>query len=154
MDATSHVTERGEILRLLRYSRPYTGLLVLGTLLMALMAAIEGLVAFSLKPALDIVLNPHSSLQTLELFRIWHTNRVITLNSFVPRHIHNVWNIFAISFILLFLIKGAAEYFGAVIIQYVGLASIMDLRNDAYSKVIQQPGDSLSTIRLAASCPR
>src|SRR5579862_6252054 len=112
MDGTSHVTDRGEILRLLRYSRPYAGLLALGILLMALMAIIEGLVAFSLKPALDIVLNPHSALQTLALFTIPFTNRTITLNSFVPHRIHNVWNVFAISIVLMFLIKGAAEYFG------------------------------------------
>ncbi len=139
MDGTSHVTERGEILRLLRYSRPYAGLLALGILLMAVMAAIEGLVAFSLKPALDIVLNPRSTLQTLTLFTIPHTNRAITLNSFVPRHIHNVWNVYAISIVLLFIVKGAAEYFGSVLIQYVGLSSVMDLRNAAYSKVVQQP---------------
>jgi ATP-binding cassette, subfamily B, bacterial MsbA len=139
MDGTSHVTDRAEILRLVRYSRPYALLLALGVLLMAVMAALEGLVAFSLKPALDIVLNPHSALQTLSLFTIPFTHHVITLNRFVPRRIHNVWNVFAISIVLMFLIKGAAEYFGSVIIQYVGLSSVMDLRNDAYSKVVQQP---------------
>ena len=35
--------------------------------------------------------------------------------------------------------KDLAEYFGSTLIRYVGLASITDMRNEVYGKVVQQP---------------
>ena len=46
-------------------------------------------------PRCDIVLNPQSTVQKLELFRIPGTAHVVYLNSFVPSRIHHVWSVFA-----------------------------------------------------------
>jgi subfamily B ATP-binding cassette protein MsbA len=132
-------TEREELARLLGYVRPYTPLMVLGTLLMAVMGAIEGLTAFAIKPALDVILNPASQVQKLALFTVPGTNHIVYLNSFVPSRVHHVWSVFALALVFLFLIKAAAEFFGVTLIQYAGLSSVTDLRNRAYSKVVQQP---------------
>jgi len=64
---------------------------------------------------------------------------VVSLNNFVPSRVHHVWSVFALALLFLFLIKAVAEYVGATLIQYAGLSSITDLRNQAYAKVVQQP---------------
>jgi ATP-binding cassette, subfamily B, bacterial MsbA len=139
MDGPRRLRQRDEIWRLLRYLKPYTALFVLGILLIAVMGIAEGIVAFAIKPALDVVLNPHSTVQTLALFTIPHTHHVVYLNSFVPHRVRYVWSVFAIALLFLFLIKGVAEYFGSTLIQYVGVAGVTDLRNQVYSKLVQQP---------------
>lgn len=131
--------ERDEIRRLLRYIRPYTPRLVLGILLIAVMGVAEFLVAFALRPAFDVILNPHSTAQALVLFKIPLTNHVVDLHSFVPHHFHNVWTVFALALLFIALVKGAAEYLGSILIQYVGLSAVTDLRNEVYSAVVQQP---------------
>ncbi len=139
MDAIPHQKTRQEIQRLLRYLRPYSPLLALGIVLLAIMGAVDGLVAFAIKPAVDVVLNPHTTVQSLALFTIPHTHHVVSLNSFVPRRIRHVWSVFAVALLFLFLLKGGAEYFGTLLIQFVGLSGVTDLRNDAYRRVVQQP---------------
>src|SRR3984893_4139366 len=139
MEAIPPLRERDEIRRLLAYLRPYMPLLILGVLLIAVMGTTDGLAAFAIKPALDVVLNPHSTVQKLALFTIPGTGHVVYLNSFVPSRIHHVWSVFALALLLLFVVKGVAEFFGSTLIQYVGLSSVTDLRNRVYSKVVQQP---------------
>jgi len=138
-DGAPRVSERKEIRRLLAYLRPYTPRLVLGILLIAVMGVIEFLIAFALRPAFDVILNPHSTAQALVLFQIPFTHRVIDLHAFVPRHFHNVWTVFAVALLLLAMIKGAAEYVGSILIQHVGLSAVTDLRNEVYAEVVQQP---------------
>jgi subfamily B ATP-binding cassette protein MsbA len=138
-DAAPHVTEHDEIRRLLGYLRPYVPRLAFGILLMAVMAAFDFLVILAIRPAFDVVLDPDSSTQALVLFQIPYTNRVVDLHSFVPHHFHNVWTVFAVALLSFFLIKGTAEYVGSILIQYVGLSAVTDLRNQVYAQVIQQP---------------
>jgi ATP-binding cassette, subfamily B, bacterial MsbA len=135
----SQLNERDEIRRLLRYLRPYTTILGLGILLIAVMGVAELIVALAIKPALDVILNPHSTVQKLALFTIPGTQYVVNLNAFVPHRIHHVWSVFAVSLLFVYFVKGVAEYFGSTLIQYVGLAGITDLRNTVYSKIVQQP---------------
>ncbi|MGA9885305.1 MAG: ABC transporter ATP-binding protein [Candidatus Acidiferrales bacterium] len=139
MDIFPQITERQEIRRLLSYLRPYIPLFSLGVILIAFMGAMDGLIAFAIKPALDVVLTRHSASHTLTLFTIPGTQHVISLNSFVPHQIHWVWSIFAVALLVIFVSKGIAEYFGSILIQYVGLSGITDLRDQTYSKVVQQP---------------
>src|SRR5579875_591786 len=139
MELLRHTNEREEIRRLLRYLRPYAPLFALGVILIAFMGAMDGLVALAIKPAVDVVLSRHSTVHVLTLFTIPGTRHVVTLNSFVPRQIHYVWSIFTIALLFIFLSKGIAEYFGTILIQYVGLAGITDLRDHTYRKVVQQP---------------
>jgi subfamily B ATP-binding cassette protein MsbA len=135
----SGMTQREEIRRLLRYLVPYTVPLAAGILLMVVMSIAEGLVAFAIKPAVDVVLNPQSALQKLVLFQVPWTGRIVYMNDFVPERVHHVWSVFALSLLFIFLLKAIAEYFGSTLIQYVGLSGVTDLRNSVYAKVVQQP---------------
>jgi ATP-binding cassette, subfamily B, bacterial MsbA len=133
------MTQGEELRRLLRYLAPHTPALAAGVLLMAGMGVAEGLVAFAIKPAIDVVLKPQSSLQKLVLFQVPGTGRIVYMNDFVPSRVHHVWSVFALALLFIFLFQAFAEYFGATLIQYVGLAGITDLRNRVYAKVVQQP---------------
>lgn len=135
----THVSERDAIRRLLHYLRPYIPRLTAGILLIAIMGVVEFIVAFALRPAFDVILNPHSTTQALTLFRIPYTHHVVDLHSFAPRHFHNVWTVFAVALVLLTIVKGVAEYVGTILIQHVGLSGVTDLRNDVYAQVVQQP---------------
>jgi subfamily B ATP-binding cassette protein MsbA len=139
IDGLAGVTAHDEIRRLLRYLRPYAPRLAAGIALIAVMGAVEFLIAFALRPAFDVILNPHSTSQALTLFQIPFTARVLDLHSFVPRHFHNVWTVFAVALLLLTLVKGAAEYVGSMLIQHVGLSAVTDIRNQVYTQLVQQP---------------
>jgi subfamily B ATP-binding cassette protein MsbA len=139
IDGTANPTQGEELRRLLHYLAPYTLPLAAGILLMAIMGIAEGLVAFAIKPALDVVLNPQSALQKLVLFQVPGTDRIVYLNDFVPSRVHHVWSVFALSLLFIFLVKAIAEYFGSTLIQYVGLAGVTNLRNSVYVKIVQQP---------------
>ncbi len=135
----SLLSEREEIRRVLGYLKPYAPQLALGIFLMLIMGALEGIVALAIKPAVDVVLNPSTPAQTLPLFTIPGTHYTLDLRSFVPASIHNVFNVFAIALLAIFVVKGVAEYAGSLLIQHAGLSSITDLRNRVYAKVVQQP---------------
>jgi subfamily B ATP-binding cassette protein MsbA len=139
IDGLAGVTAHDEIRRLLRYLRPYAPRLAAGIALIAVMGAVEFLVAFALRPAVDVVLNPHSTTQALTLFQIPWTHHIVDLHSFAPRHFHNVWTVFAVALVLMTIVKGAAEYIGSILIQHVGLSAVTDIRNEVYSQVVQQP---------------
>ncbi len=139
LDSTANLSQSEELRRLLRYLAPYTLPLATGILLMAIMGVAEGLVAFAIKPAFDVVLNPQSALQKLVLFQVPGTDRIVYMNDFVPSRVHHVWSVFALSLLFIFLVKAIAEYFGSTLIQYVGLAGVTNLRNSVYAKVVQQP---------------
>ncbi|HXX45882.1 MAG TPA: ABC transporter ATP-binding protein [Candidatus Acidoferrales bacterium] len=132
-------SERKEIRRLLGYLRPYVPRLSLGVFLIAVMAGIDALVILAIRPAFDVVLDPASTTQALQLIRIPRTNYVVDLRSFVPHHFHNVWTVFAVALLSFFIVKGIAEYIGSILIQHVGLSGVTDLRNEVYAQVVQQP---------------
>jgi subfamily B ATP-binding cassette protein MsbA len=128
-----------EIGRLLRYVRPHSIRLVAGVLLLAVVALADGLIALMIIPAVDVILNPRTTTQKLALIRLPHGGPTLYLNSFFPPSIHHVWTIFAISLVVIFLGKALAEFLGSTVVQYVGHSATMDLRNQVYGKLIQQP---------------
>ena len=111
---------------------------IAGAILLALLGLSEGLVALMFVPAINDVLNPASTNQKLALVTLPH-GRTIYLNSFFPPSIHHVWTVFSISLVTLFVFKAFAEFMGTTLIQYVGHSAVMDLRNQVYSRLIQQP---------------
>lgn len=127
-----------QLRRLLSYVRPYAFRLALGVLLVAFVALAEGTVALMVKIAVDYVLNPSVVVTRLPLLTI-PGGRVIYLNDFFPPSIHNVWTVFALTLLSVYLAKAIAEYLGLTQIQYVGQAAITDLRNQVYAKIIRQP---------------
>jgi subfamily B ATP-binding cassette protein MsbA len=139
MEGIPQIQHGKELRRLLHYVGPYAPVMAAGVVLMAFMALMDGLVALSTKAAFDVVLQPTSQNQTLELFKLPGTSHVISLNMLVPSRIHHVWSVFAIALLFIFVAKGVAEFFGSTLIQYVGLSGVTNLRNEAYAKIVQQP---------------
>lgn len=128
-----------EIKRLLRYVRPHLVRLTVGALLLGIVGLAEGVIALMVIPAVDVVLNPHTTQQQLVLLQLPHSGRAIYLNSFFPQSVHFVWTVFSISLLVVFLAKALAEFLGSTSVQYVGHSAVMDLRNQVYGKLIQQP---------------
>src|SRR5690348_5516066 len=88
--------------------------------------------------AIDYVLNPAAASSLLPLLTL-PGGKVIYLNQFFPERFHNVWPIFSVSLLVIFVSKGIAEYFGTTQIQYVGHAATTDLRDRVYARMIRQP---------------
>lgn len=98
--------------RLLSYTKPYSVRLAAGVLLVAYVAAVEAIIGFMVKPAVDYVLDPGKFGSSLPLVTLPWNGKVIYLNKFFPSSIHNVWTIFAITLLVLYLSKAVAEYLG------------------------------------------
>jgi subfamily B ATP-binding cassette protein MsbA len=110
-----------------------------GVVLVAFVAAAEGTLALMVKAAVDYVLHPEMFATRLPLVTLPWNGHVFYLNKVFPSSIHNVWTIFSITILVLYVSKAVAEYIGMTEIQHVGLAAIRDLRNAFYEKVIRQP---------------
>jgi ATP-binding cassette, subfamily B, bacterial MsbA len=128
-----------QLRRLLGYVRPYVFRLIVGVILLAFVAFAEGIIALLVRPAVDNVLNPSVVGRTLKLVTIPWTGKTIYLNDFFPPTIHNVWTIFAFTLIFVYVAKAVAEYLGTTEIYHVGYASVTDLRNALFAKILRQP---------------
>ena len=130
---------RSELGRLLSYVRPYSGRMTVAILLLAVVGVTEGLTALMITPAVDRVLNPAVTDPALPLLKLPWDGPTIYLNSFFPSSIRYVWTVFAISLVVIFIGKAISEFFGSLLIQYVGHAAVTDLRNQVYARLIRQP---------------
>ena len=128
-----------QLRRLLAFAKPYGLRMTAGIFLVAFVAAAEGLLAFMVKAAVDSVLHPEKFTSELPLLTLPWNGKVIYLNQFFPTSIHNVWTIFSITVLVLYVGKAVAEYVGMMQIQFAGLGAIRDLRNAFYERVIRQP---------------
>jgi subfamily B ATP-binding cassette protein MsbA len=125
-----------DLLRLLRFVRPYALPLLGSVLLMAVSGAAHAMTALLVGPIFDRVLDPSSPEAPVILFRI--LGEPIYLHYLVPDWIHNVWTMVAFGILTVFLTKGLADYFGNYAINYVGLSAITDLRQKAFDHVLRQ----------------
>ena len=98
--------------RLLEFLKPYWLKLVLAMVFMSLVAAMNGLTAFVVKPVLD--------------------------NIFFEKNAQMLYLI-PVGVILLYLVKGIFEYLQAYLMGYVGQRVITDIRNLVFSSLQRQP---------------
>jgi len=127
-----------ELLHLLRYARPYWRRLVLSVVLMAIVGACVGLIPVLMEPVFDRVLDPSSAEAPVRLHTIPILDVTIHLDDLIPDAIHNVWTMVAIGILAVFIIKGLCDFFGNYLVNYVGLATVRDLRGDVYETVLNQ----------------
>jgi len=143
-----------DLLRLLRFVRPYIVALLAAVLLMALVGGAHATIALLIGPVFDRVLNPSSHEAPVPLFTVPVTGKVVYLNTLLPSGIHNVWTMIAVAILAVFLIRGICDYFGNYLVNYVGLSAVTDLRQAAFDKVLRQGAEffeSHSTGRLMSS---
>jgi subfamily B ATP-binding cassette protein MsbA len=127
-----------EFVRLLRYARPYQGRLMMAVVLLAMTGLTEGLIALMITPAVDKVLNSAATGATMPL-AIPFIGRSIDLYALFPHRMQHIGTVFGFALVVIFAVKALSEYFGAMQVQFVGLAAVTDLRNQVYAKLIRQP---------------
>ncbi len=143
-----------ELGRLLRYSRPYSGYLLLSVVLMACVGAAQALTVLLIGPIFDRVLNPASADAPVLLFTIPLWKHQVFLDTFMPASVHNVWTMVAAGILAVFTIKGLCDYAGNYLVNYVGLSAVTDLRQDVFDRVVHQDAhffESNSTARVMSS---
>ena len=111
---------------------------VAAVVLMAVVGACEGIIALLLKPIFDQVLQPGTDAGGIFLFNLPWNGHAVYLGDFLPSHIHNVWTVVAISIIFITIIKGVCAYTATYTINFVGQSAVRDLRNQLYSRIVQQ----------------
>ncbi len=127
-----------ELLHLLRYAQRYWHRLIFSVVLMAIVGACVGLIPILMGPVFDRVLNPSSPETPVGLYEIPFTGFQIRLDDLLPQSVHNVWTMVAIGILIVFLLKGLCDFWGNYLVNYVGLATVRDLRNDVYETVLNQ----------------
>lgn len=143
-----------ELLRILRYVRPYVPSLLGSVVLMAFAGAAHGLIALLIQPIFDRALNPSSADRTIKLFDIPLVNHTVYLNDLLPASIQDVWMMTASAILLAFFVRGLADYFGNYFINRVGLSAVTDLRQSVFDRVLHQDAqffDQNSTGQLMSS---
>ena len=109
-----------ELLRLLRYVRPYWLLLLASVVLMAFAGASQGLIALLIEPIFDRALNPAAPAKAIKLFDIPLLERTVYLSDLLPGNFQDVWVMTATAILLAFFVRGLADYFGNLFINRVG----------------------------------
>lgn len=125
-----------EFLRLARYSRRYWPLMALSFVLMAIMGAMTAARPL-LITVLPRVLNTSAPALPEKMFTIPLLHRDIYLEAFFPARIHNIFTMFAIAVLAVFLIRGICDYLGDYLTNFVGLSAITDLRNEVFDKLLR-----------------
>jgi subfamily B ATP-binding cassette protein MsbA len=127
-----------ETIRLAAYARRYSLALLLSVFLMLVSGAGRAMLPVLLKPVFDRVLDPASPETRVPLPVPQWLGFQIFLDQLVPFEVHNVWTLVAIAILLVFLVKGIADYFGNYMVSYVGLSAVTDLRQRAFDKVVNE----------------
>ena len=130
-----------EFRRLLGTVRLYRARLGLGVAFLVIAGAGNAMVALLIRPILDSVLDPKGQAAgaLTPLVTLPWNKHIVYLNSFYPPWIKNSWPVFAIALLFIFVVKGLTEFAGTMIVQYVGLSAVTDLRNRVYAKLLRQP---------------
>ena len=127
-----------QLMRLVRYVLPFLVQLLPGVFLLAGVGFLEAFRLMLLKPVLDRVLNPASGSENIVLFTIPQTGQPIYLQSFVPTHLHNAWNIVAFALVASTILKGIFDYLGTYLVNHAGFGMITNLRNELYNSVLRR----------------
>jgi subfamily B ATP-binding cassette protein MsbA len=143
-----------ELLRILRFVRPYWWALAGSVVLMALVGAAHGTIALLLRPVFDRVLKPATADLPVLLFKVPGWGKEIYLDQFTPAWIHNVWTMIAFVIVAVFVLKNVSDFCGNYLVNYAGFAAITDVRQRVFEKVLRQGSQFFeihSTGRLMSS---
>jgi subfamily B ATP-binding cassette protein MsbA len=127
-----------QLVRLLRYVRPYFPQLIVSVILMAGVGLLDGFRVLLIGPVLDRVLNPASQSANIVLFRLPGSHKAVYLQQFVPQHFHNAWTIVAFALVMSTFLKGVFDYVGTYLTNYAGYGGITDLRVHLYESVLRR----------------
>jgi subfamily B ATP-binding cassette protein MsbA len=129
------VSGAGRIGRLLFYLRRYALQAFAAVVLLAAVGLLDAFRVLLIGPILDRVLNPNSPDRPIPLFG---GSSSLSLQQFVPSHLHNAFNIVAFALVVSTVLKGICDYVGTYLINYAGFGMIMDMRDDLYQSVLRR----------------
>jgi len=127
-----------DLLRLLRWVRPYGIRLGAGVVMMVGVGFFEAVAALLIGPVFDRVLNPQSPDSTVALITVPYLEWTLYLDQLLPDWIRNVWTVVSIFIVGVILSKAICEYLANYWINHVGFSVIMDLRNRLYERILVQ----------------
>lgn len=124
--------------RLLEFVRPYWAALAASVVLMAIAGGAHASMALLIRPIFDRVLNPAASRGPIPLFSFAPLGIDWRLDAFFPGGMLSDWAMVAVGILAVFVIKGLADYGGNYLINYVGTAAVLDLRQKTFEHVTRQ----------------
>ncbi len=127
-----------QLLRLIRYVRPYWWQLTVSVIFMATVGILTAFRIALVRPIMDRVLAPETQSKDIVLFTIPHFHYTIYLQQLVPSHFTNAWTIVAYLLVVASAIMGVADYLGTYLVNFAGFGMITDLRNDLYEKLLRR----------------
>jgi subfamily B ATP-binding cassette protein MsbA len=142
--------------RVFEYLKPYLPLFIIAFLLMGIAAAFQGLRILLLRPVFDNILantlfQPSAVGGRLELFTFPVTGRKLFLDQLNFFAATKTWQIVAWLIVVTTFIRGVAEYVSTYLLNFMGQAVVMSIRNNLYVKILNQSSSffhSHSTGRL------
>ncbi len=127
-----------QLVRLLRYVRPYSPQVVVSVILMAAVGAFDAFRLLLIGPIFDRVLNPSTGSGNIKLLTVPGTTFTVSLQDLVPSHFHNAWTMVAFALVAATILKGVCDYLGTYLVNYAGYGMITDLRSDLYNSVLRR----------------
>jgi len=128
-----------QLIRLLRYIRPYSLQFFLSIILMAIVGLLDAFRVLLIGPIFDQVLNPGAPAQNITLFqRFPGFQHAVYLQQFIPKHFHNPLTVVAVALVGATIIKGLCDYLGTYLVSHAGYGLVTDLRNDLYNGILKR----------------
>jgi len=128
-----------QLMRLLRYIRPYWLQFALSVILMAAVGLLDAFRVLLIGPIFDQVLHPGAPPQNIVLFeRFPGFQHAVYLQQFMPKYWHNPLSVVAAALVGATIIKGVCDYLGTYLVSYAGYGLVTDLRNDLYDGILKR----------------
>ena len=118
-----------DLRRLLKYLRPHAGTFAIATVAMVVVSVLEGAILALVVPIFDQAFAQSGGQRSATLFG---------LQNLIPESGLDAWRAIALLMIGFTLAKGIAEYASTYLMAYIGQSSILRLRQDLYSHVLNQ----------------
>ena len=118
-----------DLKRLLRYLKPHSATFALATLAMVSVALLEIAIRSLVVPIFDQALTPVGGQRTQTLFG---------LQRIIPNSGVAAWKTISLLLLGFTLAKGVAEYFSTFLMARIGQSSVLKLRQDLYSHLLNQ----------------
>src|ERR1051325_6763192 len=118
-----------DLRRLLRYLKPHWETFTLATIAMAFVGLLEIAIRSLVDPIFDQALTPVGGRRSETLFG---------LQKIIPQSGLAAWKTISVLLVLFTLAKGISEYFSTVLMARIGQSSVLKLRQDLYTHLLNQ----------------
>jgi ATP-binding cassette, subfamily B, bacterial MsbA len=140
--------------RIVRLGLHYWPVLLGSVVFMAIVGLCQAFMALLIQPLFDRVLNPAAANAPIRITTIPYLNWQVNLDSLVPPQITNEWGMVAFAILAVFALKGASDYIGNYLVNYVGFRAIADLRQRVFEHILRMDSsffEATSTGKLMSS---